>query len=101
MTDEDRAEAAGRYGAVLQACLELESCNSYTIWGSLDEHSWIPGTFEGEGDAALYEGDYERKPHYCINQQVLVEHTEGEEAWAEDQAFEECRGILEDYGVEA
>lgn len=100
MTDEDRAQAAGRYGAVLQACLDLESCGSYTIWGSLDEHSWIPGTFEGEGDAALYEGDYERKPHYCINQQVLVEHVEGEDVWAEDDAFEQCRGVLEDYGVD-
>ncbi|GGE58666.1 endo-1,4-beta-xylanase [Nesterenkonia cremea] len=99
MSDEDRAGAAERYGAVLESCLELASCNSYTIWGSLDEHSWIPGTFEGEGDAALYEGDYERKPHYCINQQVLVEHTEGEDVWADDEAFEECRGILEEYGV--
>ena len=58
-----------------------------------------PAVLLGEGDAALYEGDYERKPHYCINQQVLVEHVEGEEGWQEDEVFEECRGILSEYGL--
>lgn len=99
MSDEDRAGAAERYARVLQACLEVENCNSFTIWGTLDAHSWVPNTFPGEGDATLHEGDYERKPTYCILQRTLVEHQEGTEAWAEDAAFEECRGILSEASV--
>ncbi|GAA3051523.1 MULTISPECIES: endo-1,4-beta-xylanase [Actinomycetes] len=99
MNDEDRAGAAERFETVLQACLEVDNCNSFTIWGTLDAHSWVPGTFPGEGDATLHEGDYERKPTYCVIQRTLVEHQEGGDSWAEDAAFEECRGILEEAGV--
>ncbi|WP_258935052.1 endo-1,4-beta-xylanase [Nesterenkonia pannonica] len=83
--------------------MELESCNSYTVWGTLDEHSWIPGVFEGEGDAALYRLDeneeWERKPQYCILQRTLVTEVEDEDFWENEAAFEECRGILEEYSV--
>lgn len=99
MSEADRAEAAQRYESALEACLALDSCDSFTVWGTLDEHSWIPNTFEGEGDATLHEGDYERKPHYCALQRGLVVHAEGEDVWTEDDAFEQCRGVLEEYGV--
>lgn len=99
MSQEDRAGAATRYETVLKACLEVEGCDSFTVWGSLDEHSWVPNTFEGEGDATLHESDYERKPHYCVLQRTLVTQGEDEEVWEEDDAFDECRGILEGYGL--
>lgn len=99
MSQEDRVGAATRYETVLEACLEVEGCDSFTVWGTLDEHSWVPNTFEGEGDATLHEGDYERKPQYCVLQRTLVTHGEDEEVWEEDDAFGECRGVLEEYGL--
>ncbi|WP_246126176.1 endo-1,4-beta-xylanase [Nesterenkonia populi] len=103
MSHEDTEGALQRYEHVLQACLDLESCSSFTIWGTLDEHSWIPGTFEGEGDAALYrlgeDGEWERKPQYCVLQRTLVVEAEGEEFWEGEGTFDECRGLLEDYDV--
>lgn len=99
MSPEDRAGAAERYATVLQACLDVSLCNSFTIWGTLDEQSWVPNTFPGEGDATVHEGDYERKPTYCIVQRTLVEHAEGASAWEDDASFEECRGILDAAGI--
>ena len=99
MSQEDRAGAAERFETTLQACLEVEDCDSYTVWGTLDEHSWVPGTFEGEGDATLHEGDYERKPSYCVLQRTLVDAAEGEGTFDEDPTFEECAELLSDYGV--
>ncbi|WP_218220954.1 endo-1,4-beta-xylanase [Nesterenkonia sp. Act20] len=99
MSAEDRAGAAERYETVLEACLAVSGCNSFTIWGTLDAQSWVPNTFPGEGDATLHEGDYERKPAYCILQRTLVEHEEGDAAWDADPAFEECRSILQEAGL--
>lgn len=99
MSEEDRAGAAERFITTLEACLEVEGCDSYTVWGTLDAHSWVPNTFEGEGDATLHEGDYQRKPQYCALQRTLVSHAADELTWDEDDAFAECRAILEDYGV--
>ncbi|GAA3285510.1 endo-1,4-beta-xylanase [Nesterenkonia halobia] len=99
MSPEDRAGAAERYAQVLDACLAVEGCTSFTVWGTLDEHSWVPGTFPGEGDALIMEGDYERKSSYCTLQRTLVEHTEGAESWEQDEAFSACRGILDQAGL--
>lgn len=103
MSDEDRAGAAERYETVLQACLAVADCESFTVWGTLDEHSWVPGTFEGEGDATLHEldenGEYQRKATYCVLQRSLVEAAEGEGAFEEDQTFSECQDILSDHGL--
>lgn len=99
MSDEDRAGAAERIEVTLDACLAVQNCDSYTYWGTLDEHSWVPGAFEGEGDATLHEGDYERKPGYCMIQRTLVEAAEGDDAFNQDETFDECVGILDSYDL--
>ncbi len=32
--------------------------------GISDKYSWIPGVFTGEGDALLWDSNYEKKPAY-------------------------------------
>ncbi len=54
----------------------------------LDEHSWVPNTFPGYGDALTMEGDYERKPAYDALQETLVRsQPAGEAKWKHHPAF--------------
>ena len=40
---------------MLQACLAVRNCISFTAWGFGDADSWVPGFFTGEGYATLYD----------------------------------------------
>lgn len=48
----------------LSACLLVERCVSFTVWGVSDADSWIPGVFPGEGAALLFDDDYAPKPEF-------------------------------------
>lgn len=72
-TPSHTANAAGAdwYIGMLQSCLAVKACISFTVWGFADAESWIPGTFKGEGDAALYDVNLNPKPQYTALQQTL------------------------------
>jgi endo-1,4-beta-xylanase len=67
------ADPAGAdwYTGMLQSCLAVKACISFTVWGFADAESWIPGTFKGEGDADLYDVNLSPKPQYTALQQTL------------------------------
>lgn len=104
MSQEDRAAAAQRYETVLEACLAVDGCDSFTVWGTLDEYSWVPGAFDGEGDATLHEldsdGEYERKATYCIIQRTLVDAASEDGTFDSDETFEQCQDVLSQYGLD-
>lgn len=56
------ATQATYYRNVLSACLAVSRCTGVTIWGFTDKHSWVPGTFPGEGAALIYDENYQQKP---------------------------------------
>ena len=56
---------------MLQSCLLERSCISFTVWGFTDKYSWIPGVFTGEGQANLYDENYQPKPAYEAVQRDL------------------------------
>ncbi|WP_194397743.1 endo-1,4-beta-xylanase [Microbacterium atlanticum] len=58
------AEQAARYDAMLEACLNVPACSSYTVWGFPDANSWVPGVFPGEGWATIFEDDFTPKPAF-------------------------------------
>ena len=58
--------------AMLQSCLLVSRCISYTVWGFTDKYSWVPGVFAGEGAADLYDENYNTKPAYDAVQQTLA-----------------------------
>jgi endo-1,4-beta-xylanase len=60
---ETAAQSAG-YSAMLQSCLLVRRCISFTVWGFTDKYQWVPGTFPGEGSAALYDENFVPKPAY-------------------------------------
>ena len=59
------------YSQMLQAALAVPECISFTVWGFGDTDSWVPGTFAGEGYAAIYDVNLNPKPAYFGLQQDL------------------------------
>jgi endo-1,4-beta-xylanase len=60
---EVNAQAQG-YSLMMQSCLLVRSCISYTVWGFTDKYQWVPGTFPGQGAAALFDENFTPRPAY-------------------------------------
>ncbi len=76
-TGEQLERQADYYGQALEACLAVEGCGSFTIWGFTDRYSWVPVFFEGEGAATVMGGDFDRKPAYFTLRSLLREAGDG------------------------
>jgi len=63
---------AGAYDALLSSCLLVKRCKNFTFWGISDQYSWIPGVFEGQGAALLWDDDYQTKPAYDSIRRLLA-----------------------------
>ncbi len=63
-TWEQLERQATDYRRALEACLAVEDCTSFTIWGFTDRYSWVPVFFQGQGFANVFTQDYRRKPAY-------------------------------------
>jgi endo-1,4-beta-xylanase len=59
------------FSQMLQACLAVPECISFTVWGFGDADSWVPGFFTGEGYATLYDVNLQPKPAFSALQQDL------------------------------
>ncbi|MBQ0975247.1 endo-1,4-beta-xylanase [Streptomyces sp. RK31] len=70
-TPAQEKQQAEYYQRVLEACLDVEGCNSFTIWGFTDKYSWVPVFFEGEGFATVMTEDFDRKPAYYALRDTL------------------------------
>ncbi|MGH3390715.1 MAG: endo-1,4-beta-xylanase, partial [Actinomadura sp.] len=64
VTPEKQATQAQFYRDTFAACAQVRRCVGYTVWGFTDRHSWIPGFFEGEGSACLFDENLATKPAY-------------------------------------
>lgn len=71
---EDLIEQAKIYRDILRACLSVERCKAFVIWGFTDKYSWIPGHFSGYGAALIFDESYVPKPAYYFIAETLVEH---------------------------
>jgi endo-1,4-beta-xylanase len=70
-TAEQLATQATYYKTVLDACLAVDDCNSFTIWGFTDKYSWVPVFFPAEGAATVMWEDFEKKPAYYALRDTL------------------------------
>jgi endo-1,4-beta-xylanase len=66
------ATQATQYRNVVTACNNVTACAGVTIWGFTDRHSWVPGTFQGEGAALIYDENYQQKPAYTAVHDALA-----------------------------
>ncbi|KAH7402024.1 xylanase 2 [Phaeosphaeria sp. MPI-PUGE-AT-0046c] len=62
---------AAAWARVAQSCINVARCVGITIWGVKDGYSWVPGTFNGEGSALLWNDSYQKKPAYTAFFDVL------------------------------
>lgn len=60
------------YANVVGSCLDVDGCVGFTVWGFTDKYSWIPNTFPGEGDAMLYDSNFNKKPAWSSVSSVLA-----------------------------
>jgi endo-1,4-beta-xylanase len=64
-------QQAATYKDILNFCLSQPNCKAILTWGFTDRHSWIPGFFQGTGEALLFDVNYQAKPAYTAIQEVL------------------------------
>jgi endo-1,4-beta-xylanase len=60
------------YSAMMKAALQVQQLISFTVWGFTDSDSWVPGTFAGEGYAAIYDVNQNPKQAYYDLQNDLL-----------------------------
>ncbi|KAF2837759.1 glycoside hydrolase family 10 protein [Patellaria atrata CBS 101060] len=70
-TPEKEETQAQNYADTVKACVDVQGCVGVTVWDFYDPYSWVPGVFEGEGDATLYRESFERKPAWWAVAEVL------------------------------
>jgi endo-1,4-beta-xylanase len=63
------------FSEMMQACLAVRACISFTVWGLSDATSWVPGYFTGEGDATLYDVNLSPKDAYTtLREDLMLAH---------------------------
>jgi endo-1,4-beta-xylanase len=72
VTDELLARQASYFRQMLDACLSVRRCHTFTVWGFTDAHSWVPGFFTGQGAATPFTEAYEPKPAYFALRRALL-----------------------------
>jgi endo-1,4-beta-xylanase len=72
VTDELLARQASYFRQMLDACLSVRRCHTFTVWGFTDAHSWVPGFFTGQGAATPFTEAYEPKPAYRVMRRALL-----------------------------
>ena len=72
VTAEKVQEQAAIFSGLLQACLNVSTCDTFVMWGFTDRHSWIPSTFSGYADATIYDVNIDPKPAYWALHDVLA-----------------------------
>jgi endo-1,4-beta-xylanase len=70
-SDAALRKQAALYRDMLQACLAVPQCRSFSTWGVSDRYSWIPDFFPGQGDALLFDKNHRAKPAYQSVQRLL------------------------------
>ncbi|WP_117212809.1 endo-1,4-beta-xylanase [Allorhizocola rhizosphaerae] len=59
------------YTQIVDGCMQSTACAGVTIWGFTDRYSWVPDTFQGEGQALIYDTNYSPKPAYTAVHDAL------------------------------
>ncbi|CAH0032757.1 unnamed protein product [Clonostachys rhizophaga] len=65
------------YANVVGSCLDVTGCVGVTVWGFTDKYSWIPSTFNGAGDALIYDANFNKKPAWTSVSSVLAAKATG------------------------
>ncbi|HEU4387423.1 MAG TPA: endo-1,4-beta-xylanase [Blastocatellia bacterium] len=64
-------QQADSYRDIVNFCLSQPNVKALVMWGFTDKYSWIPGFFQGWGDALIFDTNYQPKPAYGALKDVL------------------------------
>ncbi|KAF6807249.1 Endo-1,4-beta-xylanase 5 [Colletotrichum sojae] len=70
--DAAKQQQAKDYASVVKTCVDTKACVGVVVWEFTDKYSWIPSTFQGQGDACLFDNDMKEKPAYESVKAVLL-----------------------------
>ncbi|KAH9820793.1 family 10 glycoside hydrolase [Melampsora americana] len=70
-TKSDMETEVSNYKTVVETCLSVDRCVGVTICGVGYKDSWIPSTFEGYGNAVLFDDNYNTTESYFTVTQAL------------------------------
>jgi endo-1,4-beta-xylanase len=68
------AQQASFFGQLMQDCLSLPQCKSFTLWEYTDKYSWVPGFFTGQGEATPWDQNLQPKPAVNALSSALLDH---------------------------
>ncbi|KAK2765819.1 glycosyl hydrolase family 10 [Colletotrichum kahawae] len=68
-------QQAKDYASVVKTCVDAKGCVGVVVWEFTDKYSWIPSTFQGQGDACLFDKGMNPKPAYDSIKAVLMAGT--------------------------
>jgi endo-1,4-beta-xylanase len=64
-------QQATEFANAVKACLGVTRCPGVTQWAIGDADSWIPGAFQGQGAATLFDQNYMPKPAFTAVQNAI------------------------------
>ncbi|EKD17457.1 uncharacterized protein L3040_005060 [Drepanopeziza brunnea f. sp. 'multigermtubi'] len=70
-TPDKLEQQALDYAEAIKTCLDASACIGITIWDYTDKYSWVDATFQGYGQALLWDADLQKKPAYDAVAQVF------------------------------
>ncbi len=62
------------YQEMLSACLSIQNCKAFVLWGFTDKYSAIPREYSGRGAALIFDEMYKPKPAYTALNKLLNRH---------------------------
>jgi endo-1,4-beta-xylanase len=65
VTEEKLAAQAALYADAVAACMKVQRCVSFTVWGFSDRYSWVPTVYAQMGAACVLDSDLQPKPAYA------------------------------------
>ncbi|KAF2744816.1 glycoside hydrolase family 10 protein [Sporormia fimetaria CBS 119925] len=72
-TQEMRIQQAEAYRDAVKACRDAKNCIGVTVWDFWDPVSWVPYTFPGQGNACLWDDNFNKKEAYYYISDMLRE----------------------------
>ena len=89
-TGDKLALQATEFAAVVNDCLAVSRCVGVTQWAVGDADSWIPGFFQGQGAATMYDQNYLPKPAYTAVANALRACAGEDQRWRSDRPGGDC-----------
>lgn len=65
------------FANVVGSCLDVPRCVGVTVWSFTDKYSWVPSTFNGAGDALIYDSQFRKKAAWTSISSVLAAKATG------------------------